>query len=82
MTLEIKKPELEALLLNLQADGADIDEVLFRSLNALRPATAKSSKYQRPPGKKSLAELFAESPFKGLDLDFERSHDTLRSVDL
>ncbi|HXM41695.1 MAG TPA: hypothetical protein VN924_10605 [Bryobacteraceae bacterium] len=28
-------------------------------------------KRQRPPGRKSLAQLFAESPFKGLDLDFE-----------
>jgi hypothetical protein len=28
--------------------------------------------YQRPPGSKSLVELFAESPLYGLDLDFSR----------
>ena len=33
-------------------------------------------------GRKSLAQLFAESPFKGLDLKFERETDTGRSVDL
>jgi hypothetical protein len=30
---------------------------------------------QRPVGRKSLAQLFADSPFKGLDLDFEREPD-------
>jgi len=30
------------------------------------------SVHQRPAGRKSLAQLFADSPFKGLDLDFER----------
>jgi hypothetical protein len=37
---------------------------------------------QRPPGRKSLAELFAESPFRGLDLDFERDRDPGRDIDL
>jgi plasmid stability protein len=37
---------------------------------------------RRPPGRKSLAQLFAESPFKGLDLDFERDQDLGRDVDL
>jgi hypothetical protein len=37
---------------------------------------------QRPPGKKSLAQLFAESPFRGLDLDFERDSDLGRDVEL
>jgi hypothetical protein len=27
---------------------------------------------KRPAGRKSLSQLFAESPFKGLDLKFER----------
>jgi hypothetical protein len=39
-------------------------------------------KRQRPPGRKSLAQLFAESPFKGLDLDFERDQDLGRDADL
>lgn len=37
---------------------------------------------QRPSGRKSLAELFAESPFRGLDLDFERDRDPGRDIDL
>jgi len=36
----------------------------------------------RPPGRKSLAQLFAESPLKGLDLNFERDPDTGRTVKL
>jgi len=31
---------------------------------------------------RNLVELFAESPFKGLDLDFERDRDTDRNIDL
>ncbi len=39
-------------------------------------------KGQRPIGRKSLARLFAESPFKGLDLDFEREGDLGRDIEL
>jgi hypothetical protein len=35
---------------------------------------------QRPAGRKSLAQLFADSPFKGLDLDFERDPDLGREI--
>jgi plasmid stability protein len=54
---------------NLQSEHAPQDE-------AARP------KRQRPPGRKSLAQLFAESPFQGLDLDFERDRDLGRDVEL
>jgi hypothetical protein len=40
----------------------------------LQDQTARP-KCQRPPGRKSLAQLFAESPFRGLDLDFQRDGD-------
>jgi hypothetical protein len=36
----------------------------------------------RPPGRKSLARLFSESPLKGLDLTFERDTDMGRPVGL
>jgi len=37
----------------------------------------------RPPaGRKSLAQVFADSPFKGLDIDFEREPDYGRDVTL
>ena len=37
---------------------------------------------QRPVGRKSLAQLFAESPFRGLNLDFERDPDIGREIAL
>jgi putative addiction module CopG family antidote len=36
----------------------------------------------RPAPRRSLARLFAESPFRGLDLDFPRQKNPLRAVDL
>lgn len=36
----------------------------------------------RPEGRKSLAQLFRESPWKGLNLDVERTEETSRPVDL
>ena len=35
---------------------------------------------QHPAGRRSLAQLFADSPFKGLDLDFERDPDLGREI--
>jgi hypothetical protein len=46
------------------------------------PAAARTSQRKRPPGRKSLVELFAESPLRALDLDFSRNKSTGRSVDL
>jgi hypothetical protein len=43
---------------------------------------AAQFKRQRPSSRKSLAPLFADSPFKGLDLDFERDPDSGRDVEL
>jgi len=37
---------------------------------------------RRPAGRKSLAQLFADSRFKGLDIDFERDSDYGRDVEL
>ena len=37
---------------------------------------------KRPPGRKSLGQLFAESPLRGLALKFERDPDTGRPVEL
>jgi hypothetical protein len=49
-----------------------------------RPAEDRAArpKRERPPGRKSLAQLFAESPFRGLDLDFERDLDLGRDIEL
>jgi regulator of replication initiation timing len=37
---------------------------------------------RRTQGSKSLVELFAESPFKGLNLEFERDKDVGRDINL
>ena len=53
----------------------------FQSEHAPQGEAARP-KRQRPPGRKSLAQLFAESPFKGLDLDFKRDRDLGRDIEL
>ena len=53
-----------------------------------RPSTRKPRNAQslsdgkRPADRKSLPELFAESPFRGLDLNFERDADLGRDIAL
>jgi hypothetical protein len=70
-------PEVKAaLVLQAAEQGRDV-EVYAASLleqAAHLPSTSKT-KRQRPSGRTSLAQLFAESPFKGLDLAFERDQD-------
>jgi len=90
MNIEIHKPELEALIHQQMQKGAfrSIEDVL---LHALTLASASPSSDNHSPadlsrplpytGRKSLAQLFAESPFKGLDLEFPRDKNPLRPVD-
>lgn len=82
VTIEISRPELEALIEERLRTGAfqNVEEVL---LDALKSAPdTKPVKRERPAGRKSLVQLFAESPFKGLDLEFKRDSDLLRPTDL
>jgi hypothetical protein len=64
------------------------DELLTKALDALEEkettatVSAPPAPYQRPPGRKSLVELFEASPWKGLDLDFSRNRTSSRPVDL
>jgi hypothetical protein len=70
------KPEIEAALLaRAQARGLSLEAYLDQVLQ-----NATSSK--RPAGRKSLAQLFAESPLKGLNLNFNRDPDIGRPVKL
>jgi hypothetical protein len=89
ITVEVK-PEVQAgLAAQAAAHGMDVPAYVASLLEqaaqpdapALREQAARP-KYQRPPGRKSLAQLFAESPLKGLDLDFERDRDCGRDVEL
>ena len=77
MTMKLDlKPEIEAgLLAQAQARGLSLEAYLDQVLQ-----DAAVSK--RPAGRKSLSQLFAESPLKGLDLKFERDPDTGRPIEL
>jgi hypothetical protein len=83
MTIEINKPELEALIRSRQQSGQSVEDVLWQALTSAatkeEPAPAKGAV---PEARKSLAQLFTESPFKGLDMDFERFPDILPPVEL
>jgi hypothetical protein len=81
MTIHITQPEIEALIQERLRSGAfrDAEEVI---LDALRSSAESSRRPQSKQGRKSLAQLFAESPLKGLDLRFERNQDTGRPVNL
>jgi hypothetical protein len=91
MTIQVElSPETEARLA-AQAAARSMDVPTYAASlleEAARPTAAKlegltsQPKHQRPPDRKSLAQLFAESPFRGLDLDFERDQDFGRSVEL
>ncbi len=84
MTIEIHRPELEALIRERMKSGAfhDVEDVIMQALKSSPAADAASSAPHRPVGRKSLAQLFADSPFKGLDIDFERDPDYGREITL
>lgn len=76
MKLDLK-PEIEAgLLAQAHARGMSLEAYLNQVLQ--RAAIPK----QRPATRKSLAQLFAESPWKGLNLTFERDPDGGRPIKL
>jgi hypothetical protein len=76
MKLELK-PEIEAgLVAHASARGLSLEAYLDDVLS-----TAAADK-ARPTSRKSLAQLFAESPLKGLDLKFERDPDAGRPIKL
>ena len=78
MTVKLElKPEIEAgLLAQVQARGLSLEAYLELVLQGA------ASTPKRPSDRKSLAQLFAESPLKGLDLKFERDSDNGRPVEL
>lgn len=76
MKLELR-PEIEAgLAAQADARGLSLEAYLDEVLTSAAAVTPRGA------GRKSLAQLFAESPFKGLDLKFEREQDTGRPIKL
>jgi hypothetical protein len=88
MNIEIHNPELvERVNAHIQAghahDARELFEMALDALDEKSPAPAPTTaERRRAAGRKSLAQLFAESPFKGLDIEFERDPDYGRDVAL
>ena len=84
MTIRIK-PETEQLVNEELQSGhfRSVDEIIVQGVQARRE---KERTFAPPVGqqkpKKNLVELFAESPFKGMEMNFERFPDILPPVDL
>jgi Arc/MetJ-type ribon-helix-helix transcriptional regulator len=84
MNIEIHNPELQQRVREQIQRGQfhDVDELLERALDALEEKKTAAPTPRRPAGRKSLAQLFEDSPFKGLEIDFERDPDCGRDVTL
>ena len=77
MTIQITRPEVEALINQRLQSGAfrDAEDVILQALQSSPPTTLPDA----PPAK-DIVELFA--PLRGLNLDFGRNPSTGRPVDL
>ncbi len=82
MLIDIRRPELEALIRELMRDGQSVEDVIMRALQCSPVPGEEAHAPHRQAGRKSLAQLFADSPFKGLDIDFERDDDCERAIEL
>ena len=84
MTIEIHSPEAEAIIRRRMSDGGfkNAEEVIIQALRYSPAAETPVAAPRRPASRKSLAQLFADSPFKGLEIDFEREPDYGRDVTL
>ena len=84
MNIEIQDPELQQRVRDQIRRGPfhDVDELLERALDALEGKESVAPTPRRPAGRKSLAQLFADSPFKGLEIDFQRDSDYGHDVTL
>jgi hypothetical protein len=83
MTIQITKPEVEALINRRLRSGGfkDAEELVWQALRSSTPAAAATPSRDAQPAK-DMVELFA--PLRGLDIDFERDRckDTGRDIDL
>jgi hypothetical protein len=84
MAIEIHSPGAEAIIRRRMSAGGfkSPEEVIIQALKSSAVAETPVAAPRRPAGRRSLAHLFADSPFKGLDIDFEREPDYGRDVTL
>ena len=78
MSLEISQETQARLAVEAQREGLSVDALLQRLMDDKREVLTAL----RPAGRKSVAQLFADSPFEGLDIDFERDPDYGRDLAL
>jgi len=76
-------PDQEVFIQQRVRDGrfATADEAVQLAVSLLREREGDSGR-DKVSGRKSLAKLFAESPFRGLDMEFHRDKDPLRPLDI
>ena len=81
MTIEIKRPELEALIHQRLKNGAfqDIDELLTKALQAL-PEDGEPALSPKP--RKRLIDILMSAPFAGSELKIERLREYPPPVEL
>jgi hypothetical protein len=91
LTIQVElSPETEAWLaaqaaarsMDVPSDAASLLEQATSPSPLESPGRNLQPKPMRPAGRKSLAQLFAESPLRGLDIQFERDRDFGRDVAL
>jgi hypothetical protein len=80
MTIHVELSAETQARLAAQAAARSMDVPAYAAI--LLEHAAQESTVQRNAGRKSLAQLFAESPFKGLELDLEREADFGRDIAL
>jgi hypothetical protein len=80
MTIEIHKPELEALIQERLKNGGfmDVEDVLIQALKS----SPLSKRAARNKLRKNLAQFLLESPLPGSGLKLERQKDYPRPLDL
>ena len=81
MTIQITKPEVEALIKQRLQSGAfkDAEDVIMQALQSSQPKPQTTQQLEGPPAK-NIEELFA--PLRGLNIEFSRNPSTGRPVDL
>jgi hypothetical protein len=80
MTIEVHKPELEALIQEQLRSGVftGVEDMLIQALKS----APLSERPGAPNTKKNLAQFLMESPLSGSGLNLERQKDYPRQVDL
>lgn len=78
MHIEIRQPELEALIQQRLDTGRydDVEDVLIEALKSTPTAA------EQPPAKQNLADFLLNSPLRGADLKIERLKDVPIPIEL